>query len=170
MKERERIEFGNMEVFPIPRWARVTAFVGLYALALAGMVGVEQNIQRLLAFLGMDAAGLTRTGVLAGIYVAAAGLRPMLYVPADRNLGLYRLALSLVVALAAMGVGTLMVIVLRFTAPAGDADGFWRGMIPLIAAAVTLAVGWVASRLASRRRERVAEAYRELEERVRSGS
>lgn len=156
MTGRERVEFGSAEPFPMPRWARVTAFVGLYALALAGMVGVEQNIQTVLGWLRIDGGGLTRTGVLAGIYVAAAGLRPMLYVPAGRNEGLYRLAWSLVVALSAMGIATFVLIVMRLFAR-DYSDTFWGGMMPLVATALTLSVGWVVARFATSRRRHMAD-------------
>jgi hypothetical protein len=163
MNDPKQIEFVTAEAFPMPRWARVTAFVGLYALALAGMVGVEHNVQTLLGWIGIEGAGLTRTGVLAGIYVAAAGLRPMLYVPAERNEGLYRLACSLIVALSALATATVVVIVIRFGAP-DYRETFMGGMVPMLAAAVTLAVGWVVSRIATRRRSAIAAEIRKLQE------
>lgn len=163
MSEPERIEFAPAEAaapFPLPRWARATAFVGFYALVLAGMVELEDALQALLAWFGMESSGLDRTGVLAGLYVALMGLPPLLYVPIERNEGLYRMACSLAAALSALAVAVLTLVVIDLSAPA-FAESFVGSMAPLGAALVTLAIGALATKIAIRRRDGMAGAVDE---------
>lgn len=137
---------------PVPRWARATAFVGVYALVLAGMVELQQAIQGLLGWAGMESGGLDRIGLLAGLYVAAMGLRPLLYLPMERNEGLYRMAWSLVVALSALAAAIVALIAIRLAAPA-FAESFAGGLTPILAACAALGLGWAATLIATRRRE-----------------
>ncbi|MBE9553756.1 MAG: hypothetical protein IMF05_09875, partial [Proteobacteria bacterium] len=95
MTDSHRLDPPPSPPFPVPKWARATAFVGVYALVLAGMVELQQSVQGLLAWFGVESGGLDRIGVLAGLYVAVMGLRPLLYLPMARNEGLYRMAWSL---------------------------------------------------------------------------
>lgn len=158
MSEPERIEFAPAEAaapFPLPKWARATAFVGLYVLVLAGMVELEDALQALLAWFGMESGGLDRTGMLAGLHVALLGLRPLFYVPIERNEGLYRMACSLAAALSALAAAAIALVVIDLSAPA-FAESFVGSMAPFIAALLALAIGALATKIAVRRRERVA--------------
>ena len=155
MSDPERIEFAPAAAaapFPVPRWARATAFVGLYALVLAGMVELQQAVQDLLAWAGLESGGLDRIGLLAGLYVAAMGLRPLLYQSMERNEGLYRMAWSLAAALAALAAAAVAAVSIPLAAPA-FAESFAGGIAPALAACATLAVGWAATLIATRRRE-----------------
>lgn len=157
MSEPERIEFAPVEAaapFPLPKWARATAFVGLYALVLAGMVELEDSVQALLAWSGVQSGGLDRTGVLAGLYVAVMGLRPLFYLPIERNEGLYRMACSLAAALSALAVAAITLVGIDLSAPA-FAESFVGSMAPFIAALLALAIGALATKIAVRRRERM---------------
>jgi hypothetical protein len=138
MSEPEQIEFTAAAPFPVPRWAWATAFVGVYALVLAGMVELQQSVQDLLAWAGLESGGLDRIGVLAGLYVAVMGLRPLLYLSMERNEGLYRMAWSLVTALAALAAAAIAAIAIRLTAPA-FAESFAGGIAPTLAACATRA-------------------------------
>lgn len=152
MTDPEQIEFTAAAPFPVPKWARATAFVGVYALVLAGMVELAQSVQDLLAWAGMESGGLDRIGVLAGLYVAAMGLRPMLYLPMERNEGLYRMAWSLVVALSALAATAAALLAIRLAAPAFAAS-FPGNMAPVLAACATLGLGAAVTLIATRRRE-----------------
>jgi hypothetical protein len=143
---------------PVPRWARATAFVGVYALVLAGMVELQQSVQDLLAWFSVESGGLDRIGLLAGLYVAVMGLRPLLYLSMERNEGLYRIAWSLVAALSALAAAIVALIAIRLAAPA-FAESFFGDMPPALAACAALSIGWAATKIATRRRERMmAEA------------
>lgn len=155
MNEPEQIEFEATAPFPAPRWARATTFVGIYALVLAGMVELEDSIQGLLAWFGVENGGLDRVGLLAGLYVAVLGLRPLLYLPMERNEGLYRMAWSLVAALSALAAAILALVAIRLAAPA-FAESFAGGITPALAACAALGIGWAATKIATRRRERLA--------------
>lgn len=158
MSAPEQIEFTASPPLPVPRWARATAFVGVYALVLAGMVELEQSVQSLLAWAGIESGGLDRTGLLAGLYVAVMGLRPLLYLSMERNEGLYRMAWSLVAALSALATAIAALVATRLAAPA-FAESFPGSMAPIIAACAALAIVWAATAFATRRRERMmAEA------------
>jgi hypothetical protein len=162
MSDSEQIEFTPAAAaapFPVPRWARATAFVGVYALVLAGMVELEDALQDLLAWAGLESGGLDRIGLLAGLYVAAMGLRPLLYQSMERNEGLYRMAWSLAAALAALAVAAVAAVSIPLAAPA-FAESFTGGIAPALAACATLALGWAATLIATRRRERMVEAER----------
>lgn len=152
MTNPEQIEFTPPPPLPVPRWARATAFVGVYALVLAGMVELQQAVQDLLAWAGMESGGLDRIGLLAGLYVAAMGLRPLLYLPMERNEGLYRMAWSLVAALSALAAAIVALIATRLAAP-GFAESFAGGLTPILAACAALGLGWAATLIATRRRE-----------------
>ena len=123
---------------------------------LAGMVELEDALQALLAWFGMESGGLDRTGVLAGLHVALMGLRPLLYVPIERNEGLYRMACSLAAGPSALAVAVLTLVAIDLSAPA-FAESFIGSMAPFIAALVTLAIGALATKIAVRRRERLVE-------------
>ena len=158
MNEPERIEFAPAEAaapFPLPKWARATAFVGLYALVLAGMVELEDAVQALLAWAGVESGGLDRTGVLAGLHVAVMGLRPLLYLRIERSEGLYRMACSLAAALAALAVAAITLVAIDLSAPM-LMQSFPGSLAPLGAALVTLAIGWAATKIAVRRRRWLA--------------
>ncbi len=155
MSDPEQIEFTTAVSFPVPRWARATAFVGVYALVLAGMVELQQSVQNLLAWFSVESGGLDRIGVLAGLYVAVMGLRPLLYLPMERNEGLYRMAWSLVAALSALAAAIAVLVVVRMFAPAFG-DSFPGSLTPVIAACAALGIGAAATLIATRRRERMA--------------
>jgi hypothetical protein len=148
--------------FPVPRWARATAFVGVYALVLAGMVELQQAVQDLLAWTGMESGGLDRIGVLAGLYVAVMGLRPLLYLSMERNEGLYRMAWSLVAALSALAAATVALLAIRLAAPA-FAESFLGSMAPVLAACAALGLGAAITLIATRRREGMAGARSNIE-------
>ena len=155
MSEPEQIEFTASAPFPAPKWARATAFVGVYALVLAGMVELQQSVQSLLAWFSVESGGLDRIGLLAGLYVAAMGLRPLLYLPMERNEGLYRMAWSLVAALLALAAAIAALVAVRLAAP-GFTESFVGSLAPVLAACAALAIGWAATKIATRRRERMA--------------
>ena len=155
MSEPEQIEFTTAAPFPVPKWARATAFVGVYALVLAGMVELQQSVQDLLAWFSVESGGLDRIGLLAGLYVAAMGLRPLLYLSMERNEGLYRMAWSLIAALSALAAAILAQVAIRLSAPA-FAESFIGGMAPVLAACVALGIGWAVTKIATRRRDRMA--------------
>ncbi|MDH5558928.1 MAG: hypothetical protein OEZ03_16385 [Alphaproteobacteria bacterium] len=162
MNEPEQIEFTAPPPFPAPKWARTTAFVGVYALVLAGMVELQQSVQALLAWFGLDSSGLDRIGLLAGLYIAFMGLRPLLYQSMERNVGLYLMAWSLVSALSALAAAAVAAVAIQLAAR-DFADSFTGGITPTLAACVTLAIGWAATAYATRRRERRAEEAGEME-------
>ncbi len=157
MREPEQIEFAATAPFPVPRWARATAFVGVYALVLAGMVELQQSVQDFLAWFGVESGGLDRIGLLAGLYVAVMGLRPLLYLPMARNEGLYRMAWSLVAALSALAAATAALLATRLAVP-DFTESFLGNLTPALAACAALGIGWAATKIATRRRERLAEA------------
>ncbi len=163
MSDPEQIEFTPPPPAPVPRWARATAFVGVYALVLAGMVELQQAIQGLLGWAGMESGGLDRIGLLAGLYVAATGLRPLLYLPMERNEGLYRMAWSLVAALSALAAAIVALIAIRLAAPA-FAESFAGDLTPILAACAALALGWAVTLIATRRREAMVEETGETED------
>lgn len=164
MSDIERFELPPAPSFPLPKWARATAFVGLYALVLAGMVELQQSVQGLVAWFGLEGGGLDRIGLLAGLYVAGTGLRPLLYLPLERNEGLYRMAWSFAAALAALTAATVTAVAVHLTSPA-FAQGFPGSMTPAVAAITVLAIGWAATKLATRRREWMAGEITETERR-----
>jgi hypothetical protein len=157
MTDPHRLDPPAAPAFPVPRWARATAFVGVYALVLAGMVELQQSVQDLLAWAGMASDGLDRIGLLAGLYVAAMGLRPLLYLSMERNEGLYRMAWSLAAALSALAAATIATVTIHLTAPA-FAESFPGNMTPAIAAIIVLAIGAAVTLVATRRRRRMVEA------------
>ena len=163
MSDLNQFDPGSTPPSSVPRWARATAFVGVYALVLAGMVELQQAVQDLLAWAGMESGGLDRIGLLAGLYVAATGLRPLLYLPMERNEGLYRMAWSLVAALSALAAAIAALVAIRLTAPA-FAESFVGGMAPVLAACAALGVGWATTKIATRRREGMAGETGEAEE------
>lgn len=155
MNEPGQIEFTANAAFPVPRWARVTAFVGVYALVLAGMVELQQSVQDLLSWAGMDSGGVDGIGLLAGLYVAVMGLRPLLYLPLERNEGLYYMAWSLVTALSSLAAAIAALSAIRLAAPA-FAESFAGSVAPVLAACLALGIGWTATKIATRRRGRMA--------------
>jgi hypothetical protein len=90
------------------------------------------------------------------------GLRPLLYLSMERSEGLYRMAWSLVAALSALAAAIVALIAIRLTAPA-FAESFVGGMTPVLAACAALAIGWAATKIATRRRERMAGEAGETE-------
>ena len=154
MSNPEQIEFASAVPSPAPKWARATAFVGVYALVLAGMVELQQSVQDLLTWFSVESGGLDRIGLLAGLYVAFMGLRPLLYLSLERSEGLYRMAWSLVVALSALAAAIVALIAIRLAAPA-FAESFSGNMTPVLAACVALGLGWAVTKIAIRRRERM---------------
>ena len=162
MSDLEQFEPDLSAPIPAPKWARATAFVGLYALMLAGMVELQQSVQNLLAWAGMETGGLDRIGVLAGLYVAFMGLRPLLYLPMERNEGLYRMAWSFVTALSGLAAAIAALVAIRLAAP-GFADSFIGGLAPTFATCATLALGAGVTQIATRRREAMVAAMEEME-------
>jgi hypothetical protein len=154
MTDPQRLDPPASPSFPVPRWARATAFVGVYALVLAGVVELQQSVQGLLAWFGMASGGLDRIGLLAGLYVAAMGLRPLLYLSLERNEGLYRMAWSLVAALSALAAATIALVSIHVAAPA-FAENFPGNMTPVLAAIAVLGIGAATATIATRRRERM---------------
>jgi hypothetical protein len=157
MTDPHRLDPPASPAFPVPRWARATAFVGVYALVLAGVVELQQSVQDLLAWAGMASDGLDRIGLLAGLYVAVMGLRPLLYLSMERNEGLYRMAWSLVAALSALAAATVATVVVHMTAPA-FAESFPGSMAPAFAAIIVLGLSATVTLVATRRRKRKAGA------------
>lgn len=137
--------------FPVPRWARVTSFVGMYVLVLAGAVALQRALEALLDVFGLDGAALDGAGVVAGLYLGATGLRRLLYDAnsAGSGRGLYRTAWSLAAVLAGTAVTVVVSVVLRFAAPEGG-TGWFAGAVPPFAMALTLLAAepviWIAVR------------------------
>jgi hypothetical protein len=90
------------------------------------------------------------------------GLRPLLYLSMERSEGLYRMAWSLVAALSALAAAIAALVAIRLAAPA-FAESFVGGMAPVLAACAALAIGWAATKIATRRRERMAGEVGETE-------
>lgn len=142
--------------FPVPRWARVTSFVGMYVLVLAGAVALERALEGLLGLLGLDGAALDGAGVVAGLYIGATGLRRMLYDAdsAASGRGLYRTAWSLAAVLAGTAVTVVVSIVLRPASPEAD---WFGGAVPPLAMALTLLAAEPLVWIAARRRRGMAK-------------
>lgn len=161
MSEPERIEFAPAEAaapFPLPKWARATAFVGLYALVLGGMNQLEQSVVALLAFAGVDGSPLKSFGVMAGLYIGVMGMPSLLYMPrTDRNEGLYDTACSLVTALLAFVAAVVTLIAVRVGAPEMQSTTF-DAVAPFVAGIAILVIGSLVTVLATRRRRRLVGA------------
>lgn len=143
------------EAFPVPRWARVTAFVGLYALALTGTMAMQQSIENLLAWLGMSFPVLESYGILTGLYIGIVGLVPLCLRPGAARRGVYLTAWSLASTLAAFAAGTACLIAMHAIWP-GFAETLAGRIALLLVAAAILAIGAATALLAARRRARLA--------------
>ena len=149
--------FERVPPFPVPRWARLTAFVGIYALVLVGAHAVQRSVEWLFELAGIGGNPLHGVGVLAGLYVGVMGLRGLLHDAAgSRDRALYRTACSLVAGVAALAVASIALVNLRLFAPDLATTGLGAS-IPPLAALATLALAWPITVVATRRRARMAE-------------
>lgn len=160
MSAPDQIEFSPAEAappFPVPKWARVTAYVGLYVLVLAGMSQIEQSIVALLDILGVEGASLHEFGLLAGLYVGIMGLPSLLYRPGtDPKEGLYDTACSLVSIVLAFVAAIVTLVAMRIMAP-DFAVTLYGDTAPFLAGCGMLAIGAGITFIATRRRRRMAE-------------
>jgi len=138
----------------VPRWARLTAFVGLYALVLTGAMAVQQSIEGLLAWFGMDRPVLESYGILNGLYVGIMGLGPLCLRRGGAGRGLYMTAWSLASAFAAFATGTVALIAMHATSP-GFAETLVGRIVLLLIGAAILGLGAGITLLAARRRSRL---------------
>lgn len=152
--------------FLVPRWARVTSFIGMYVLVLTGAVALQRALEVLLGIFGLDGTALDGAGVVAGLYLGATGLRRLLYDAdsAGSGRGLYRTAWSLAAVLAGTVVTVIVALVPRLAASEGGA-GWFTGAVPPLAMALTLLAAEPVIWIATRRRAGMAgEADEEAEE------
>ncbi len=149
--------FQRIPPFPVPRWARLTAFVGIYALVLVGANALQRSVEWLFELVGIGGDPLHGVGILAGLYVGVMGLRGLLHDAAgNRDRALYRTACGLVAGVAALAASSIALVNLRLFAPDLAATGLGAS-IPPLAAAATLALAWPITVIATRRRVRMAE-------------
>lgn len=152
--EPQRNHAAQRPPFPLPRWARVVAFIGLYVLTVIGLHELEDSLESLLGAAGLEGASLYGVATVASLFIAFLGLANLLYADGSRrNRGLYMTACSLVSIMAAFAVATATVIALRATAP--DIAGKMLGQaVIVVTTTLSLAAGALATIIATRRRER----------------
>lgn len=141
--------------FPVPKWAKATAFIGFLALIFAGTNQLEQSVIALLELSEIDGSSLESLGIMAAtVFVITA--QPYSSLMA-RNEAIYVTACTLINIILAFGAATATLIAIDSMAP----DMFETTLgsaVPLIAGGIAMVVGVLVTHLATRRRERMAMA------------